>query len=473
MAEETHLFKRYVTCQVCCETFKEPVSLGCHHNFCSSCLQNFWDQAKNKNCPTCMRKSSKDASLVNFGLQELADVYAGRPTADPAESRAVCRNHTQDLKWCKEEQRVVCHVCEFQHVHGHTLVPLEDEVHNLKVLLKPELQYLKRKMNKYQQIDKTYDNMAQHCKKQLGKTERQIKAEFDQLRRFLNQEEEDSLAALRAEEKQKSKSITLEKNNIQGQISDLSEVISAVERDLPLKDNAAFLTSYKRPQTSTRDLCSGSGPQLLSGGLVDVAKHLGNLSFRVWEKMREKMIKFTPVILDPNTASNCLVMSEDLTSVRNETVPRQDHPDNPERFTEYSNFLGSEGFTSGIHSWEVEVGDHPHWLIGVAEETVDRKGGIYASPENGIWCLIHHNGGYSNGTGQRLHLKRNPKRIRVVLDCVNGNVSFHDSKGNVYIYSYEDTFSEKIYPFFSVWPAGEAETIDVKVCSSSVYIFEN
>ncbi|KAG7254790.1 LOW QUALITY PROTEIN: hypothetical protein CRUP_009486 [Coryphaenoides rupestris] len=64
MSEETSVYKSYLTCQVCCETFKDPVSLGCHHNFCSSCLQQFWDQAKNKNCPTCKRKSSKDIVLT-------------------------------------------------------------------------------------------------------------------------------------------------------------------------------------------------------------------------------------------------------------------------------------------------------------------------------------------------------------------------------------------------------------------------
>uniref|UniRef100_A0A8C4ZZ57 Uncharacterized protein n=1 Tax=Gadus morhua TaxID=8049 RepID=A0A8C4ZZ57_GADMO len=453
MAEK--VLKSFLTCQVCCETFKDPVSLGCYHNFCHGCLQSFWEQAKNKNCPTCMRKSSKDFLHTNFGLQELVDNYAGRQRADPPESRAVCKTHTQDLKWCEEEQRVVCLVCD-QQVHGLTLVPLEDEVRNVKVQLKGQLKSLKRRKNTHKEIYDTYGDMTQHCKKQLVETERQIKEEFEQLHEFLHEEEKERMADLREEGKQKIQTIILEQENIKEQLSSLSEVISAVEQDLPPKDNAAFLTI-------PRDLWLGSGPQVLSGGLIDVAKHLGNLSFRVWEKMRGK-IQFTPVILDPNTASNRIVISEDLTSARHKPRLRQNHPDNPERFMEYSNVVGSVGFTSGKHSWEVEVGDHPHWLIGVAKETVDRKGEVWASPENGFWCLIRHNGGYGNGSREKLYLKRNPERIRVLLDYGGGEVSFYDPEGNVSLYSYRCAFSEKIFPFFSVWAAGEAQTRDVKVC---------
>ncbi|CAL8358686.1 unnamed protein product [Boreogadus saida] len=425
MAEETTVLKSFLSCGVCFETFKDPISLGCCHNFCDGCLQSFWEKAEHKNCPTCKRKSSKDCFFINFGLQELADDYARRQRADPPESRAVCRTHTQDLKWCEEEQRVVCLVCE-QHVHGLKMVPLENEVRNVKVLLKPQLESLKKRRNKYKEISDTCDNMVEHCKTQLGEAERRINKEFDQLHQLLRQDKKDRIAALREEEKQKSQTIIQEQKNVQAQMSSLSEVISAVEQDLPPKDNAAFLSI-------PRDLWLGSGPQVLSGGLVDVSKHLGNLSFRVWEKMRER-IQFTPVILDPNTASNRVVISEDLTSVRHKTGQRQNHPDNPERFMDYSNCLGSEGFTSGRHIWEVEVGDHPDWLIGVAKETVDRKS------------------------------ERNPERIRVLLNYGGGEVSFYDTEGNVHIHSYSCTFSEKIFPFFSVWAAGEAQTADVKVC---------
>ncbi|TNN40081.1 Zinc-binding protein A33 [Liparis tanakae] len=121
------------------------------------------------------------------------------------------------------------------------------------------------------------------------------------------------------------------------------------------------LTIYKATQTRARVQSSCSDPQLVSGALIEEAKHLGNLSFRVWEKMKDK-VHFSSVLLDPNTANPFLHLSDDLTSVRcRDTKQKLFH--NPERFTKYSDVLGSEGFSSGKHSWEVEVGHHPAWYM--------------------------------------------------------------------------------------------------------------
>uniref|UniRef100_A0A3P9D442 RING-type domain-containing protein n=1 Tax=Maylandia zebra TaxID=106582 RepID=A0A3P9D442_9CICH len=284
MADKLGLVENFLSCHVCSETFRDPVSLSCSHSFCSSCLQKFWEQTKNKNCPICKRKSSKEFLIVNFTLKELADSFSGRKKSGSSETEkgekkltVVCSKHEEVPKlFCVDEQRAVCPVCEFSLHQSHKVVPVEEAVSDLK------------EQNKYKQVEETYNEVREHMKKQLLSTERQIRAEFNKLQQFLKEEEESRLAALREEEEQKGRTISREMKMIEEQISSLSDSISAVEEELQ-KHSVPFLSSYKDTQSRARAQSSVSDPQLVSGALIDVAKHLGNLSFRVWEKMKEKL----------------------------------------------------------------------------------------------------------------------------------------------------------------------------------------
>ncbi|XP_059193130.1 zinc-binding protein A33-like [Centropristis striata] len=470
MAEKTALLESYLSCHVCSETFRDPVSLSCNHSFCSSCLQKFWEQAENKNCPICKRKSSKEF-IVNFSLKKLADSFAGRQKSGSSETEKeekkleeVCSKHPEETKlFCEDEDRAVCPVCESCVHHSHKTVFIDQAVIDLKNLLKPDLQSLQDKRDKYKQVEKTYNEVTEHSKKQLLSTERQIRAEFNKLHQFLREEEESRLAALREEEEQKGKTISREMKRIQEQISSLSDSISAVEEELQ-KHKVPFLSSYKATQTRARVQCSLSDPQLVPGALIDVAKHLGNLSFRVWEKMKEK-VHFSPVILDPNTAHPWLYLSDDLTSITREDT-KQQLPDNPERNTNYANVLGSEGFSSGKHSWEVEVGDHPGWNVGLVKESADRKGERNGTPEYGVWCLLHRDGKYTNVVGEIVKVKKSLQRIRVQLNYDRGEVSFYDPEDMTHICTHRDTFTEKLFPYFAIGEAGDAKTAEIKICQT-------
>ncbi|XP_034397689.1 zinc-binding protein A33-like [Cyclopterus lumpus] len=472
MAEKIVLVESFLNCNVCSETFRDPVSLSCNHSFCSRCLEIFWKQAGNKNCPLCKRKSSKDP-FVNFVLKELADSFAERQNKASPETEqekekeeVVCEKHPEVPCWfCEDEQKAVCPVCEFPLHQSHKVVPLEQAVSDLKDQLRSDLESLQDKRGKHKQVEETYQEVIQHSKEQLLSTERQIRAEFNKLHQFLKEEEESRLAALREEEEQKRKTISREMEMIQEQISSLSDSISAVEEDLQ-KHNVSFLSSYKPTQTRARVQSSRSDPQLVSGALIDVAKHLGNLSFRVWEKMKDK-VHFSPVILDPNTADPFLHLSDDLTSVRRGDT-KQKLPDNPERFTKSTDVLGSEGFSSGKHSWDVEVGDHPVWLVGLVKESVDRKGKISVSPAYGVWCLIHRSGKYINGAGKTVRVEKSLQRIRVQLDYDRGEVSFYDPEDMTHISTLRDTFTEELFPWFAIGKAGDAKTAEIKICQTDI-----
>uniref|UniRef100_A0A3Q4MA40 RING-type domain-containing protein n=1 Tax=Neolamprologus brichardi TaxID=32507 RepID=A0A3Q4MA40_NEOBR len=252
---ERPLLENYLSCHVCSETFRDPVSLSCNHSFCSSCLQKFWEQTKNKNCPICKRKSSKEHPLVNFALKELKLTMV----------EMSCNQHQKESKlFCVDEQRAVCTVCEFSLHQSHKVVPVEEAVSDLKEQLKSDLKSLQDKRNKYKQVEETYNEMREHVKKQLLSTERQIRAEFNKLQQFLKEEEESRLAALREEEEQKGRTISREMKMIEEQISSLSDSISAVEEELQ-KHSVPFLSSYKDTQSRARAQSSVSDPQLVSG----------------------------------------------------------------------------------------------------------------------------------------------------------------------------------------------------------------
>uniref|UniRef100_A0A3P9N8G8 Uncharacterized protein n=1 Tax=Poecilia reticulata TaxID=8081 RepID=A0A3P9N8G8_POERE len=388
MAER--LLESFLSCHVCSETFRDPVSLSCNHSFCSSCLQKFWEQTGNKNCPICKRRSSKDYPIVNFTLKELADSFVGRqkiglPETEEGEKQPmVCSKHQEDPKlFCKDEQRAVCPVCEFSLHQSHKVVPIEEA---------------------------------------------------------------------------KRKTIMREMKKIEEQISSLSDSISAVEEELK-KDNVSFLSSYEATQSRAKGQRSLPDPQVVSGALIDVAKHLGNLSFRVWEKMKDK-VHFSPIILDPNTASGLLYLSDDLTRVRRGET-KQQLPNNPERNIKYTEIFGSEGFSS----------DYPTWHVGVVKESVNRKKReTFASPKIGIWSLLYINGNYQTGNNKTLTVKKSLQRIKVQLDYDMGDVSFYDPEDMTHIYTYRDTFTEKLFPYFTVFKAEDAKTSDIKICETEMII---
>ncbi|XP_065421172.1 butyrophilin subfamily 1 member A1-like [Chrysemys picta bellii] len=143
------------------------------------------------------------------------------------------------------------------------------------------------------------------------------------------------------------------------------------------------------------------------------------------------------VTLDPDTAHPKLVLSEDRKSVRWGGM-WQHLSNNPERFDTVFCVLGCEGFTLGRHCWEVEVGDGTFWAVGVARESVGRKGWISRSPEGGIWAVEWWWGQFRALTSPvtLLPLTRAPSRIRICLDCERGQVTFIDAGDDTQIFTF-------------------------------------
>ncbi|XP_030399620.1 butyrophilin subfamily 1 member A1-like isoform X2 [Gopherus evgoodei] len=196
-------------------------------------------------------------------------------------------------------------------------------------------------------------------------------------------------------------------------------------------------------------------------------KHLNTISkLQADLEWRRSLSDTVNVTLDPDTAHPELVLSEDRKSVRWGDT-RQRLPNNPERFDTDPCVLGCEGFTSGRHCWEVEVGDAGGWSVGVAKESVGRKGGISYSPDGGIWAVGWRWGGQFQALPSPLTplpLSRVPSRIRVCLDCDRGQVTFIGAGDEAPIFTFPpgSVPGGRIRPWFWVGPGHPAQPVSLR-----------
>ncbi|KAM9758320.1 zinc-binding protein A33-like [Menidia menidia] len=437
-------FEMDLSCPVCHDIFKDPVLLLCSHSFCKDCLQRWWSEKQIHKCPLCQSLCSIKHPPSNLALKNLCESFLLKSAQKvPAGPDLLCPLHNEKLKlFCLDHQQPLCVICRDSKAHNnHRFRPVDEAAEDHREL-REDLKSLKDTLAVLKKVKVNFEQTAKHIKEKAETTKSKIKKQFHRFRQFLKEEEEARIAAVSQEEEEKGKAARKKIETLSRRMAEASDTIRATEEELRAAD-VSFLQSYKAAFQRVRQqrLLEVSGPA--PGALIDQAKHLGNLSFNVWEKML-KLVSFSPIILDPNTAHPKLSLSEDLTSVK--YGQRQRLPDNPERFDQHHCVLGSEGFSSGTHSWDVEVRDEEFWGIGVVKESVLRKEII----QTGYWEIALLNGEYT-AEARPLPDKVLPvkklERIRVQLDWEGGTLSFFDLDTKKLIYTFKQTFTEKLFPY--------------------------
>ncbi len=159
------------------------------------------------------------------------------------------------------------------------------------------------------------------------------------------------------------------------------------------------------------------------------------------------------ITFDPDTANPWLQLSEDGRQMRH-LGAWQNLADTPERFDTVVIALSCEGLSSGRHYWEVQVGEKDDWYLGVARASVNRKGRISVSMAHSYWALAMKKGQeYRASSSPPLLLSIEPKlkRVGVYVDYEEGQVSFYDVQNKSHIYTFMDSFKEKLFPFFYLY----------------------
>ncbi|XP_078271775.1 zinc-binding protein A33-like [Rhinoraja longicauda] len=402
-------------CPICLDFFTDPVALECGHYFCRSCITQSWDREARNSCPECREEFVDRTLRVSRALARLAEKARTLSLNPPRkESKLRCEEHEEELKlFCETDQKLICLICRDAREHkSHNFMPIREAVEMRKDQVKSSVQSLTKKKSELEEMERLQKGKISGVREESHSLQSHVTSQFAELHQIITEKEKYFLKDIRKDEE---RILNLMEKNLR----DIQENLNSNQEEL--------------------------------------------LRLQEWMEQKDSM-KFLET-LDVETAHALLEVSEDRKRVRR-TGTRRSLPDTGKRFTYWPCVLGSEGFTSGRHYWEVEVAGSRRWSLGVAAESVERKGEITLTPETGVWRIRRRDDEFGARTSplSPLPARPIPGRVGVYLSYESGTVSFYDADTKSHLHTFTgNKFTEKLYPFFGIWD----ENHWLRICSGS------
>ncbi|XP_073327314.1 E3 ubiquitin-protein ligase TRIM21-like [Pagrus major] len=383
---------------------------------------------------------------------------------DPVENLEgrMCTKHDKLLElFCKTDQMCVCMLCTVLDHKTHDVVPLKEEYEGKKAELgkrDAEIQQMIQKRRlKLQEMKRSVELSEKDADREIAAGV-QV---FTTLKKSVERSQAELIDTIKEKQRKTEKQAEGFIKELEQEISELEKRSSEVEQLSSSKENLFdFFQSFPSLNTapSTKDWTGVSvRPPSYEGTVVRAVNQLEETLSKQMKKLLEVELKrvqqyAVDVTLDPDTAHPKLILSDDGKQVKHGDV-KKNLPDNPERFDSCPCVLAKQSFSSGRFYYEVQVKEKTDWDLGVARESINRKGKITLSPQDGYWtiCVRNKNEYYAGaGPSVRLSLKCQPEKVGVFVDYEEGLVSFYDVDAAALIYSFTGCcFTQKLYPYFS------------------------
>ncbi|XP_072322063.1 E3 ubiquitin-protein ligase TRIM21-like [Eucyclogobius newberryi] len=393
-------FEEMFRCSICLEVFSEPVSTPCGHNFCKRCICAAWAPEGPCTCPLCNRSYDRRPEIsVNYFVLEMVSQFRRSSLPHMLEQR---RLKVQEIQGCVELSDT--------EVHRERAVGLQAFTDLMQSVQSLQDRFLEELQEKQSRSHKRAQELVQ-----------QLEQEICELEKSSTEEE---------------------------RLSHSQDPLHFLQ-NCPALTPPAGLKEWSslsfEPET-----CEGSAARALS----ELEKHLFEDFKHLPSRLELKRVQqfVVDVTLDPDTAHPRLVLSEDLKQVHCGDVKKK-LPDSPLRFDTYVNVLGKQSFSSGRFYFEVHVKEKTDWDLGVAQESINRKGRITLRPKNGFWrIMLRNKDDYFTcaDSWTRLPLQRAPQTVGVFVDYGEGLVSFYDADSADLLFSFSGCcFRKKLFPYFS------------------------
>lgn len=439
--------------KISCDALEQP---GSGNVLCSICTGAKLTALKS--CLVCFMSYCETHLEPHQKISALKKHKLIHPVED-LESR-ICKVHDMPLElFCRTDQMFVCESCKDKDHQSHKIVSLEEEaqVRNAQLGLgkKSMDEMIHVRQQKIHEIQCSTDACRNNAAKALSYNMHVMTTVVDYIKR--------SQADLAELIQMKQKMIETEAEGfikeLEGEIMQIKQKNSQLNQFSLTNDALAFLENVLVHTVTTPEVKDWSDVRLNTDQFT-VQEALAKLEITVTREIRqlcdpdlkEMQCHAVDVTLDPDTASPYLNISEDGKQVTHGDK-KKNLPNKPERFDNVLNVLAKQGISSGKFYFEVQVKDKTNWDLGIAKQSINRKGDIRLTPNRGYWTIWLRKGNELTANCNPaiiLHVCEIPRKVGVYVDYEGGQVSFYDADSRAHIFSFSGCkFTEKLFPFFS------------------------
>ncbi|XP_026988524.2 tripartite motif-containing protein 65 [Tachysurus fulvidraco] len=418
-----------LTCIICLERYKYPVTIPCGHTFCKVCISKHWDQIERGghqntsfNCPVCKKTFTERPTLNrNVSLSVLSEVAANSKAeraagvacrTDRVEDgyEELCPCHQKPLIfYCRSDHMCVCSVCSVKECKDHDKVLVEEERSNREEGLKKKSIEIGKCMEDTENNIQALSENITEAKVSLQQTSQWVSAKFSQLLKVLTEKQEVTQSFLEQQQASTVAQAETQLSNLQEKLEQLRGLQEQISSLCSLPDCQFIQVSrlVEVPQVGSVPVDVTVNLQEKLNPVTDILSRISKMVCEDLDKAvyaavshnkegspqdKRPMLAVVPspatppypagkegliqyrcsLTFNPCTANAHLVLSQNNRRAEHLSSGPHTVPTDEARFDYTWQVLCSENFTHGRHYWELEV-SKPWAYVGVTYPGIPRK----------------------------------------------------------------------------------------------------
>ncbi|XP_027893325.1 tripartite motif-containing protein 16-like [Xiphophorus couchianus] len=306
--EKRRVQQEKISCSICLEQLKDPVTIPCGHSYCMKCINDHWDgedQRRKYNCPQCRKEFIPRPVLEkNIMLAELVmdlkktkhkavppvDCYAGsddvacdvctgrkrkasksclscpasycedhlQPHHDapplkkhklvsPSKNlqENICSRHDEVMKiFCRTDQQCICYLCTMEEHKGHDTVPAAAERAEKQKKLQESRQQIQQRIQDQEKDVKLLQQEVEAINVSADKAVEDSEKIFTELIRLLQKRRSDVTQQIRSQQETEVSRVKDVQEKLEQEITELKRKDAELEQLSHTEDHNQFLLNY-------------------------------------------------------------------------------------------------------------------------------------------------------------------------------------------------------------------------------------